>query len=149
MENIRCHLKNGYFVIVTQFDMTTIDFCSNDFILETTYSYLSSCSINNWALLSFFITKFQSPTYRNQFLQFLSHVFCLNSGTPPSGICDLGGFWLIYLWPFGFLAPKDLFQMIWLSNILALSVPDEGYSRNALNLISTFWLSRIYIPLND
>jgi len=37
-------------------------------------------------------------------------------------------------------APKD-FKIILLSNILALSVPDEGYSRNvscALNLISTF-----------
>jgi hypothetical protein len=31
---------------------------------------------------------------------------------------------------FGFLAPKD-FQIIWLSNILALSVPDECYSRSA------------------
>jgi hypothetical protein len=29
--------------------------------------------------------------------------------------------------PFGFLAPKD-FYIIWLSNILTLSVPDEGYS---------------------
>jgi hypothetical protein len=40
----------------------------------------------------------------------------------------------------GFLALRD-FKIIWLSNILALSVPDEGYSRNApyaLNLISTF-----------
>jgi len=44
---------------------------------------------------------------------------------------------------FGFLAPKDL-KIIWFSNILALSVPDEGYSRNAwcaLNLISTFLLN--------
>ena len=35
---------------------------------------------------------------------------------------------------------KD-FKIIWLSNILALSVPHEGYSRSAscaLNLISTF-----------
>jgi len=30
---------------------------------------------------------------------------------------------------FGFLAPKD-FKIIWLSNILALSVPDEGFSKN-------------------
>jgi hypothetical protein len=30
--------------------------------------------------------------------------------------------------PFGFLAPNNF---IWLSNILSLSVPDEGYSRNA------------------
>jgi hypothetical protein len=30
---------------------------------------------------------------------------------------------------FGFLAHKD-FKIIWLSNILALIVPDEGYSRN-------------------
>jgi hypothetical protein len=29
------------------------------------------------------------------------------------------------------LAPKD-FKIIWLSNILALIVPDEGYSRNVL-----------------
>jgi hypothetical protein len=33
--------------------------------------------------------------------------------------------------PFGFLAPKD-FQIIWLSNLLILSVHDEGYFRNAL-----------------
>jgi hypothetical protein len=30
---------------------------------------------------------------------------------------------------FGGLAPKDL-KNVWLSNILALSVPDAGYSRN-------------------
>jgi len=42
--------------------------------------------------------------------------------------------------PFDFLAHKD-FKIIWLSNILTLSVPDAGYSRNvscALILISTF-----------
>jgi hypothetical protein len=42
------------------------------------------------------------------------------------------------------LAPKDI-KIIWLSNIFALSVPDEGYSRNAswaLNLISTFLFQR-------
>ena len=42
---------------------------------------------------------------------------------------------------FSFLAFKD-FEIIWLSNILALNIPDEGYSRNAsyaLNLISTFY----------
>jgi hypothetical protein len=35
------------------------------------------------------------------------------------------------------------FKIIWLSNMLVLSVPDEGYSGNAsceLNLISTFLL---------
>ena len=40
--------------------------------------------------------------------------------------------------PFGVIAPTTC---IWLSNISMLSVPDEGYSRNAscaLNLISTF-----------
>ena len=43
---------------------------------------------------------------------------------------------------FGVLAPKNV-KIIWISNILALTVPDEGYSRNAscaLNLISTFLL---------
>ena len=42
--------------------------------------------------------------------------------------------------PFGFLVPNK-FQISWLSNILALSVPEEGYRRHAssgLNLISTF-----------
>jgi len=36
---------------------------------------------------------------------------------------------------------KQDFRIIWLSNILALSVPDEGYSGNvscALNLLSAF-----------
>jgi hypothetical protein len=44
--------------------------------------------------------------------------------------------------PFGFLVPKD-FKIIWLLNILSLSVSDEDYSRNAsygLNVISTFLL---------
>ena len=43
-----------------------------------------------------------------------------------------------------FLAHND-FKMIWFSNILVLSVPDEDYSRNAscaLNLISTFLFHR-------
>jgi hypothetical protein len=42
--------------------------------------------------------------------------------------------------PFGFLVPNK-FQISWLSNILALSVPEEGYRRHTssgLNLISTF-----------
>jgi hypothetical protein len=42
--------------------------------------------------------------------------------------------------PFGVLPPKD-FKIICLSNILALSVPYEGYIRNAmcaLNLIYIF-----------
>jgi len=33
--------------------------------------------------------------------------------------------------PFGFLGPKDL-KIIWLSNILALSVPDQGNYRNGV-----------------
>jgi hypothetical protein len=33
--------------------------------------------------------------------------------------------------PFGLLARKT-FKIIWLSNLSILSVPDEGYSRNAL-----------------
>ena len=48
----------------------------------------------------------------------------------------------ILFMPFGFLTPND-FKIIWLSNILTLSVPHEGYSSNAsfpLNLISTFLL---------
>ena len=43
---------------------------------------------------------------------------------------------------FGFLALKD-FTIIWLSNILILSVPDESFSRNALcalNFISKILL---------
>ena len=42
--------------------------------------------------------------------------------------------------PFGFLVPNK-FQISWLSNILALSVPEEGYRRHTssgLNLISMF-----------
>jgi hypothetical protein len=45
---------------------------------------------------------------------------------------------------FGFPATKD-FKIIWLSNILTLSVPDEGYSKNASraqNMISTFYEHR-------
>jgi hypothetical protein len=43
--------------------------------------------------------------------------------------------------PFGLLACKT-YKIIWLSYLSILSVPDEGYSRNALcalNLISTFY----------
>ena len=43
------------------------------------------------------------------------------------------------------LSPKD-FLIICLSNILILTVPDEGYSRNAscaLNWVSTIWLYHI------
>ena len=46
---------------------------------------------------------------------------------------------------FGFLSPKD-FKIIWLSNVLALSVPDDCYSRkasNALTLISKFFFFTI------
>jgi hypothetical protein len=32
--------------------------------------------------------------------------------------------------PFGFIAHK-YFKIIWLSNLMILSIPDEGYSRNA------------------
>jgi hypothetical protein len=49
---------------------------------------------------------------------------------------------------FGFLAPKDV-RIIRLSNILALSVSDEGYFRNALgalNLIFTFRLFGFLAP---
>ena len=45
------------------------------------------------------------------------------------------------------LLPKR--YIIWLSNLLILSVPDEGYSRNAscaLNLISTFLFILRYVP---
>jgi hypothetical protein len=47
----------------------------------------------------------------------------------------------------GLLLPKT----IWLSNILALSVHNEGYSRNgscALNLISTFYFFCLYLALS-
>ena len=49
--------------------------------------------------------------------------------------------WLSCLGPWVLLLPNIL--IIWLSNLLILSVPDEGYSRNvpcALNLMSTFLL---------
>jgi hypothetical protein len=45
--------------------------------------------------------------------------------------------------PFSLLGHKT-FKIIWLSNISILSVPDEGYSRNALwalNLLSTFYFN--------
>jgi len=51
----------------------------------------------------------------------------------------LDDFWLSCLGPLLFLLPK--ISIIWLSNLLALSIPDEGYSRNmqcALILMSTF-----------
>jgi hypothetical protein len=50
----------------------------------------------------------------------------------------LSRFWLFCLGPLVLLLP-----IIWLSGLSILSVPDEGYSRNALcalNLIATFLL---------
>jgi len=44
--------------------------------------------------------------------------------------------------PFGFIAPKD-FKIIWFSNLIIMSVHDDGYFRNAscaLHWISTFLL---------
>ena len=49
--------------------------------------------------------------------------------------------------PIGLLAPKA-FEIIWFSNLSTLSVPDEGYSRNAscaLNLIYTFLLYKLWL----
>ena len=51
--------------------------------------------------------------------------------------------------PFGLRAPHT-FQLIWLSNLSPLVVPDDGYSRNvscALKLISTFLFQ--YLDLLD
>jgi hypothetical protein len=60
----------------------------------------------------------------------------------PSGIGDLSRFWLSCLGPSILLLPNTLFNIIiWPSNLSILSLPDEGYSRNAscaLNLKSTF-----------
>ena len=64
-------------------------------------------------------------------------LFRLSSPTPPLGICNLSRFWLFCLGSSMFLLPK-IFTFIY-----SLSVPDEGYSRNAsyaLHLISTFLL---------
>jgi hypothetical protein len=47
--------------------------------------------------------------------------------------------------PFGFPAPKD-FTIIWLSNILYLSVPDEGFSR-ILSCISVVIKHKLYLML--
>ena len=47
--------------------------------------------------------------------------------------------------PFGFSSLK-YFEIIWVSDLSTLSVPEESYSRNAscaLNLISTFFFKLI------
>ena len=41
-EKINCHLRNGYFVTVNQFVMTTVNFRGNDFNIGAPYSCLSS-----------------------------------------------------------------------------------------------------------
>jgi hypothetical protein len=72
-------------------------------------------------------------------LLFLNNIII--NKTTHSGICALSRFWLSGLSPLVLLLPKRL--ITWLSNLSILSVPDEGYSRNAccaLNLISTFLL---------
>ena len=59
-----------------------------------------------------------------------------------SGTDVLSRFWLFCFGPLVFLLPKT-FQVIWLTSLLSLSVPDEGYYTNVscvLNLILTFSL---------
>jgi hypothetical protein len=51
-----------------------------------------------------------------------------------------------------FLARHSVQPLVWFSNIVALSVPDEGYSRNAsctLNLISMILVLINYIILEN
>jgi hypothetical protein len=55
----------------------------------------------------------------------------------PSGIGGTGGVLDILFGPYSFLAPKDL-KIIWFSNLLALSVPDEGYYRNVLCTLNVY-----------
>ena len=63
------------------------------------------------------------------------------------GFCFLRYRWpwpflAIFIRPFSFPVAKD-FQTVWLSNIVVLSVPDDGYSTDescVLHLISTFFL---------
>jgi len=50
-------------------------------------------------------------------------------GSPTSGVCDLSWFWLSCLGHVGLLTSKDL-KFILASDLLTLTVPDEGYSRN-------------------
>jgi hypothetical protein len=54
-----------------------------------------------------------------------------------SKISKLTNIWeKIFLFiPFGILAPKQ-FYIIWLSNLLTLSGPDEGYKSKGLNRIA-------------
>ena len=62
----------------------------------------------------------------------------------PPGIGDLSIAWLSWLEPF-------VFWSLRVFKYLALSVPDEGYSRKAscaLNLISTFLLMHVYINVD-
>ena len=54
---------------------------------------------------------------------------------------ELSRFWLFWLSPLAFLLPK-----IWLSNILYLSVPDEGFSR-ILSCISVVIKHKLYLML--
>jgi hypothetical protein len=55
---------------------------------------------------------------------------------PPSGIGDLSRFWL------SCFGRSQIVLICWLSNDMTMSVPSEGYYRNALcgsNFISTFF----------
>ena len=80
-----------------------------------------------------------------RYLQFLNHEIMIKTKVLP--------ILAILFRPFGFLAPKG-FKIIWLSNILDLSVPDEGYCRNAscaLHLIAMLYHMQkrtIYLTFN-
>ena len=68
-----------------------------------------------------------------------AHLITRQLGISLSGIYNHSWFWL-----FSIHAPKDLW-IIWLSNLLTMSVPDECYCRN---YISTFLLCFFAYKLN-
>ena len=44
-------------------------------------------------------------------------------------LCNFRSLWAILFRSFSFIAQKN-FYLIWLSNLLTMNVPGEGYSRN-------------------
>ena len=110
--------------VVSVSGLSSLDYPS---IFSDVYSYNISSAL----------TRFIRYVYYSK-LQFLYNTI-INKTKVSSGIGDHNRFWRSCLGPLVSLLPK--LEIIWLSNLSNLGVPEEDYSRNvscALNLISTF-----------
>ena len=135
MHNIHIFWQNFCYLLVFLVPPTK---CMSSLLTKTSVT-MKNCSEHfvwwkKQISLSFFFEEVKFNREKNWFFKYLMWLkkkFLTNSHDPPR-----------------IVAPKN-FKNIWLFNLLALRVPDEGYSRNVLctlNLISKFLiLQMIYV----